>query len=138
MIFIRLTKQLQKRIVGLANIVRDQELPHVVMPLLAADRACPRITSIRQNRTYSSTTGSCLGRRDLGGMEPEVLARGRSARAACHQLDTAADVIPVDFLSSSDKVLSPVICGLATKPYADRLRALQGAEWVHEMMSTAA
>jgi hypothetical protein len=38
-IFIRLTKQLQERIVGLANIVRDRELQHVVMPLVAADHA---------------------------------------------------------------------------------------------------
>ncbi len=46
--------------------------------------------------------------------------------------------MPVDFLSTSNKVLSPVISRVAIKPYADRLHALQEAERIHEMMSTAA
>jgi hypothetical protein len=48
------------------------------------------------------------------------------------------EVMPVDFLSTSNKVLSPVISRVAITPYADRLRALQEAERIHEMMSTAA
>ncbi len=48
------------------------------------------------------------------------------------------EVMPVEFLSTSNKVLSPVISRVAITPYADRLRALQEAERIHEMMSTAA
>ncbi|WP_245497119.1 hypothetical protein [Rhizobium ruizarguesonis] len=48
------------------------------------------------------------------------------------------EVMPVDFLPASNKVLSPVISGVAITPYADRLRALQEAERIHEMMSNAA
>jgi hypothetical protein len=46
--------------------------------------------------------------------------------------------MPVDFLSASNKVLSPVISRVAITPYADRLRALQEAERIYEMMSNAA
>ncbi len=48
------------------------------------------------------------------------------------------DLLPIDFLPGSDKALSPAISQVAIKPYADRLLALQEAERVHEMMSTAA
>ncbi|MBY5834836.1 hypothetical protein HFN47_35790 [Rhizobium leguminosarum] len=48
------------------------------------------------------------------------------------------EVMLVDFLSASDKVLSQVISRVAITPYADRLRALQEAERIHEMMSHAA
>jgi len=71
-------------------------------------------------------------------MEPQVLARGRAARAASNQPDQPAGGEPLDFLSASNKVLSPVISRVAITPYADRLRALQETERIHEMMSTAA
>ncbi|MBY3136536.1 hypothetical protein [Rhizobium laguerreae] len=48
------------------------------------------------------------------------------------------EVMPLDFLSASNKVLSPVVSGVAITPYADRLRAPQEAERIHEMMSNAA
>ncbi len=48
------------------------------------------------------------------------------------------EMMPLDFLSAANKLLVPVISRVAITPYADRLRALQEAERIHEMMSTAA
>ncbi|TBZ68769.1 hypothetical protein E0H64_13935 [Rhizobium leguminosarum bv. viciae] len=138
-IFIRLTKRLQARVVGLANIVRDQELQHVVMPLVAADHAWSTHHLYSPESHLFLDSWLCVSAREIWVEWNRKSWREEDPpeRHATNRIGLS-DVMPVDFLPSSDKALSPVISGVAIKPYADRLRALQEAERVHEMMSTAA
>lgn len=138
-IFIRLTRQLQERIVGLANIVRDQELQHVVMPLVAADHAWSTHHLYSPESQLFLDSWLCVSAGEIWAEWNRKSWREEDPpeRHATNRI-RLRDVMPVDFLSCAHKALSPVISGVAIKPYADRLRALQEAERVHEMMSTAA
>lgn len=138
-IFIRLTKQLQERIAGLASIVRGQELQHVVMPLIAADHtwSTHHLYSPESHLFLDSWLCISAGEIWVEWNQKSWREDDPPERHATNRI-RLRDVMPVDFLSSSEKALSPVISGAAIKPYADRLRALQEAERVHEMISTAA
>ncbi len=138
-IFIRLTAPLQERIAGLAGIVRDQELQHVVMPLLAADHAWSTHHLYSPESHLFLDSWLCVSAHEIwvewnrkSWREEDPPERHATNRIGLR------NVMPVDFLPASDRALSPVISAVAIKPYADRLRALQEAERVQEMMSTAA
>ncbi|MES0057284.1 hypothetical protein NKJ66_27280 [Mesorhizobium sp. M0078] len=85
-IFVRLTAQLQERIAMLARMVRDQKLQHVVMPLTGSRSCLVRASSSWAG--FAAISGQLalrFGKRDLGRMEPQGLARGRSAGAVRHR-----------------------------------------------------
>ncbi|KAA3509294.1 hypothetical protein CPJ18_22775 [Agrobacterium rosae] len=138
-IFVRLTVPLQERIAALSAMVRDQELQHVVMPLTAADHAWSTHHLYSPESHLFLDSWLCVSAREIwvewnrkSWREEEPPERHATNRIGLRE------VMPVDFLSTSNKVLSPVVSRVAITPYADRLRALQEAERVHEMMSTAA
>ncbi|UWM85219.1 hypothetical protein [Rhizobium sp. SRDI969] len=138
-IFVRLTAPLQERIAALSAMVRDQELQHVVMPLTAADHAWSAHHLYSPESHLFLDSWLCVSAREIwvewnrkSWREEEPPERHATNRISLRE------VMPLDFLSASNKVLSPVVSGVAITPYADRLRALQEAERIHEMMSNAA
>lgn len=138
-VFVRLSAPLQERIAGLSAMVRDQELQHVVMPLTAADHAWSTRHLYSPESHLFLDSWLCVSAREIWVEWNRKSWREEEppARHATNRIDLR-EVMPLDFLSASNKVLSPVISRVAITPYADRLRALQEAERIHEMMSTAA
>ncbi|WP_245510068.1 hypothetical protein [Rhizobium leguminosarum] len=137
-IFVRLTAPLQERIAALSAMVRDQELQHVVIPLTAADYAWSTHHLYSPESRLFLDSWLCVSAREIwvewnrkSWREEEPPERHATNRISLRE------VMPVDFLSASNKVLSPVISGVAITP-ADRLRALQEAERIYEMMCNAA
>lgn len=138
-IFIRLTAPLQERIAGLAALVRDQKLQHVVMPLSAVDYAWSTrhiyspSSHLFLDSWFCVSTGEIWvewNRKPWREEEPPE-------RHATNRINLR-DVMPIDFLPVKERALSPVVSAATIKPYARRLRALQEAERVHEMISSAA
>lgn len=137
-IFVRLTVPLQEPIAALSAMVRDQELQHVVMPLTAADHAWSTHHLYSPGSHLFLDSWLCVSAREIwvewnrkSWREEEPPERHATNRISLRE------VMPLDFLSASNKV-SPVISRVAITPYADRLRALQEAERIHEMMNNAA
>ncbi len=117
---------------------RDWFAQHV-MPLTAADHAWSTHHLYSPESHLFLDSWLCVSAREIwvewnrkSWREEEPPERHATNRIGLRE------VMPVDFLSTSNKVLSPVISRVAITPYADRLRALQEAERIHEMMSTAA
>ncbi|WP_430244373.1 hypothetical protein [Neorhizobium sp. DAR64861/K0K2] len=138
-IFIRLTGSLQQRVAGLAGLVRDQELQHVVMPLSATDHAWSAHHLYSPGAHLFLDSWICVSAREIwvewnrkSWREEEPPERHATNRIKLR------DVMPIDFFPTAQRALSPVISAATIKPYSDRLRALQEAERVYEMISGAA
>jgi len=116
-IFVRLTAPLQERIAALSAMVRDQELQHVVMPLTAADHAWSTHHLYSPEAYLFLDNWLCVSAREIwvewnrkSWREEEPPERHATNRISLRE------VMPVDFLSVPNKVLSPVISRVATRP----------------------
>jgi len=138
-ILLRLTGELQKRIAGLSNLVRDQSLQHVVMPLMSVDHAWSTHQLYSPESHMVLESWLCVSAREIW---VEWLRKSwrddePPERHTTNKITSRA-IMPIDFLPVEVKALPPVIAETSIKPYAERLRALQAAEGVFEMVSGAA
>jgi hypothetical protein len=138
-VLVRFTADLQERIAALVQIVRDQKLQHVVMPLMAADHAWTvRHIHAPETRLFLNSMlcvsanevwVECMRRAWREDDPPERFSTGRL---------TLQEVMPIDHMPKREAALSPVISRAAVTPYRERLRGLLEAERVYEMLSRAA
>jgi len=138
-ILVRWTHELQKRIATLADIVRRQNLGHVVQPLSAMDHAWSGHHIYTPEASFILDSWLCISS-DMAWVEwnrrswrdenpPERLSTSRIL---------LRDVMPIEFLDSNDTTVPTAISEATIKPYKPRLDALAEAERIHEMITNAA
>lgn len=139
-VFVRWTTELQKRIATLARIVRDQDLSHVVQPLSAADHAWSGNHLYQPESDFILNSYLCIS---SGAAWIEWYRRSwrednPPERHSTNKINLR-DVMPIDFLDGEEeKVLVPAISEARVKPYQSRLKALDEAERIFEMITNAA
>ncbi|WP_246699296.1 hypothetical protein [Rhizobium sp. BK456] len=143
-IFVRLTVPLQERIAALSEMVRDQELQHVVMPLTAADHAWSTHHLYSPESRLFLDSWLCISVREIwvewnrkSWREEDPPERHATNRIGLRE------VMPVDFLPASNKSAltgdfgggNHALCGSASRPARsgtdprdDEQRRLRNAE----------
>lgn len=138
-VLVRLTVALQERIASLVRLVREHELHHVVVPLVACDHAWsthhvhgPDTYLLLESTLCVSGTEIWIEARRKGWREedpPDRIVTGKLNLQA---------IMPIDYMPVREVSLSPAISRAAVRPYQKRLKALLELDRVHEMMAHAA
>lgn len=138
-VLVRLTPPLQERIAALVRIIREQQLHHVVMPLIAADFAwSARHLYEPYSRLFLDTT-LCVSATEIW---VESLRRAWREDDPPERFSTARMTLrtfmPIDYMPVREARLPLVVSRTATEPYQNRLQVLIEAERIHEMLTRAA
>ncbi len=139
-VFVRWTTELQKRIATLARIVREQDLSHVVQPLSAADHAWSDNNLYQPESDFTLDSHLCVSP-DAAWIEWYRRSWREDNPPERHTTNRIKlrDVMPIDYLDGEDDtVLPPAISEARVKPYQSRLKALDEAERIFEMITNAA
>ena len=138
-ILVRWTHELQKRIATLADIVRRQNLGHVVQPLSAIDDAWSGHHIYKPEASFVLDSWLCISS-DMAWVEWNRRSWRDENPPERHSTSRIRlrDVMPIDFLDSNDTTLPTAISEATIKPYKPRLDALADAERIHEMITNAA
>lgn len=138
-VIIRFTACLQERIANLASIVREYEIHHLVVPLMATDHAWSiRHIYASESRLFMDSMLSvsateiwveCSQKAWRDDEPPERITTGRLK---------LREIMPIDYMPTRRSTLSPTIARSTVVPYRMRLLALREAERIHETMSSAA
>jgi hypothetical protein len=137
---VRWTTELQKRIATLARIVREQDLSHVVQPLSAADHAWSGNHLYQPESDFTLDSHLCVSP-DAAWIEWYRRSWREDNPPERHSTNRIKlrDVMPIDYLDrEDDTVLPPAISEARVKPYQSRLKALDEAERIFEMITNAA
>ena len=138
-VFLRMTQPLQERIARAVHLVRSEEFDHIVMPLSAVDHAWTAKNLYEPASQMFLNSQICVSGQEIW---VEWFQRSFRDEAPLERHSTnhmrIRDIIPIDFLTGDERVVRPSISAARVKPYADRLRAVQEAERVSEMLSRAA
>lgn len=135
----RWTHELQKRIATLADIIRRQNLGHVVQPLSAMDHAWSGHHIYKPEASFVLDSWLCISS-DMAWVEWNRRSWREQNPPERHATSKIRlrDVMPIDFLDSNDTTLPTAISEARIKPYKSRLDALTEAERIHEMITNAA
>lgn len=137
-VLVRLTAFLQERIASLVRLVRDQQLHHVVMPLMAVDHAWSvHLLHYSGSRSFLDST-LCVSSTEIWVECSRKSWRKEDPpeRMATERL-RLQDVMPIDFMPVREISLPSAITRATAAPFRDRIDALLEAERVHELMSRA-
>jgi len=128
-VLIRLTAALQERLADLARLVQSKGLAHVVTPLAPGDHAWSAHHLCSPDHWRSAESHLCVS-------AGEVWVHGRVAAAwdqeSWHVFETERvalrEVVPLGLLPVRETVLSSRVTRSSTRPFRNRLKALEQAE----------
>ncbi len=138
-VLLRLTVPLQERIASLVRLVREHQLQHVVVPLMACDHAWST-HHVHGPDTYLFLESSlCVSRTDVWVEATRKAWREEDPpeRVVTGRLNLQS-IMPIDYMPVREVALFPAISRAAVRPYRERLQALLELDRVHEMMSHSA
>lgn len=138
-VLVRLTVELQERIASLVRLVREHELQHVFVPLMACDHAWSA-HHVHGPDTYLLLESMlCVSRTEVWVEATRKAWREEDPpdRIVTDKLNLQA-IMPIDYMPVQEVSLSPAISRAAVRPYQNRLKALLELDHVHEMMTHAA
>ncbi|MGV0819930.1 hypothetical protein [Martelella sp. AMO21009] len=138
-VLVRLTVPLQERIASLVCLVREHELRHVVMPLMACDHAWSAHHVHGPDAYLLLESTLCVSRTEVWVEATHKAWReeGPPERIVTGGLSLQA-IMPIDYMPVREVSLPPAISRVTVKPYHERLQALLELDRVHGMMSDAA
>lgn len=137
-VLVRFTAHLQERVASLVRVIREQELVHVVMPLMSADHAwsAHHVYSPEARLFLDSTL--CISSTEIW---VECMRRAWREEDPPERISTSRlklrEIMPIDYMAPREIVLSPAVSQASVAPYRERLRGLIEAERVYEMLSSA-
>lgn len=137
-VFVRLTAHLQERIDSLVRVVRDLNLNHVVMPLMAADHAWSARHLYAPAAHISLDSTLCVSATEVWVESARRAWRDEDPleRVATGRLKLR-DIMPIDYMPVREIELPASVSRATVKPYRERLQGLLEADRVYEMISHA-
>lgn len=135
-ILIRLTAHLQERLAHLAMIVRNQQLSHVVMPLVTFEHAWSAYHVYSSENYTTARSLLCVSATEVwvDCTITTTLFRGEERETFTTEKIALHDIMPFDLIQAKEVEIPPVISRVRIRQHWSRLRALIEAERVHEML----
>lgn len=136
---LRLTDQLQLRIAQLRNIVREQQLSHVVTPLAAQDHAWSAHMVYSPDSYATADTKLCISHEELWVDCTITMNHFHGDQRETYNTERVAlrSIIPIDLMPDREVDIPPSVDRMRIKPYWKRLRALIEADRVHAMLDSS-
>ena len=136
---LRLTDQLQLRIAQLRNIVREQKLNHIVMPLAAQDHAWSAHVVYSPDSYATADTRLCISHEALWADCTITINHFHGDQRETYSTHRVAlrSIIPIDLMPDREVGIPPSVDRMRIRPYWKRLRALIEADRVHAMLDSS-
>lgn len=135
-VIVRLTPWLQRRLTGLARLVKQQRLDYIASPLVPHNHAWAVHHLFSADSYVSAKSTLCVSATALW-VDCERRSYFDDDRTETFRTDAVnlREIVPVDFLSAKDIALPAVLPRAAIQPFRKRLKALQDAERVFNMLT---